>query len=166
MKKAKSIIIGLVIVFVMVGTAFAKSEGEHQQRGDRQKENIFKELNLTPEQQKKLDENRKAQRQDTEKLFSALKEKQVKLQDALKDHTVTRDKVEPLVKEMKSLQAQMVDHRIDGIFAVRDILTPEQFAKFQQMMEKRAKDRKGHFKNSSEKRKGVCQNQKQQKPVE
>jgi len=166
MKKAKSIIIGLAVVFVAVSAAYAKPQGEYQHRGDKQKENIFKELNLTPEQQKKLEENRKAQRQETEKLFSALKEKQAKLQEALKNPTVTRDKVEPLVNEMKSLQAQLVDHRIDGIFAVREILTPEEFAKFQQIMEKRGEGRKGRFKNSSEKQKNVCQDQKEQKPVE
>jgi len=166
MKKAKSIIIVLAVVFVTVSAAYAQPQGGYQQRDDKQKEHIFKELNLTPEQLKKLEENRKAQRQEVEKLFSALKEKQARLQETLKNPAVTRAIVDPLANEIKSLQAQLIDHRIGGIFAVKEILTPGQFAKFQQMMEKPGEVRKRRFQNWFERRKGASQGQKELKPAE
>ena len=143
------------MVFLMVSAGYAETQSECQQRGDRHKGRIFKELNLTQEQQKKLEENQKAQREEMTKLRSAIKEKQAKLQEELKNIAVTRAAVEPLVNEIKSLQAQLIELRIKGIFTVKKILTPEQFAKFQQMMEKRGEGRKGRFKNWHGRRKGM-----------
>ena len=72
-----------------------------------------------------------------------------------------QQKIEPLANEIKSLQAQLIDSRINGIFAVKEILTPEQFAKFQQMAEKWQKERKGNFRNWREKRMGGGLNKEQ-----
>jgi Spy/CpxP family protein refolding chaperone len=73
----------------------------------------------------------------------------------LKDPAVTRAKVEPLVNEIKSLQGQLIDQRIGGIFAVKEILTPEQIAQFNQLMEKRKEGRQGRFQQWRERRKGM-----------
>jgi len=166
MKNARSVIIGLAAVFVTVSIVCAQPQGGYQQRGGEGKENISKELNLTVEQQAKLKENRKAQRQEIEKLVKALKEKQAKLQEALKNPAVSKSTVQPLANEIKSLQAQLIDHRIDSIFAVKEILTPEQFAKFQQKTEKRKDGRKERFQKQHERRKGTSEDQKVEKPVE
>ncbi|MCX5656811.1 MAG: periplasmic heavy metal sensor [Candidatus Omnitrophica bacterium] len=155
MKNIKSIIIGLVVVFSMVSMVYAQTKGESRQHGDKQKGRVFKELNLTPEQEKKLEENRKAQGEEMTKLHMAIKEKQAKLQEELKNPLVTRATIEPLVNEIKFLQAELIDRRIGGIFAVKEILTPEQFSRFQQMTEKRQEDRKKHFKYRSTGSKGA-----------
>jgi Spy/CpxP family protein refolding chaperone len=144
MKKANLVIIGLAAVLILGSAACVYAEGEPQKRGKGHKESIFKELNLTPEQQKKLAENRRAQGEEMASLRASIKEKQDKLQGELKNPAVTREKVEPLVNEIKSLQARLIDHRVNGIFAVKKILTPEQLVKFEQMMEKGHKDKKGH----------------------
>jgi Spy/CpxP family protein refolding chaperone len=153
MKKIKTIIVGLTVVFLMASMVYAQTQGESRQRGDGQRGRIFKELNLTQEQEKKLEENRGVQREELMKLRMAIKEKQTKLQEELKNPALTRATVEPLVSEIKSLQAQLIDHRISGIFAVKEILTPEQFAKFQQMTEKRQENRKERFQNRRERKK-------------
>lgn len=155
MKKIKSIIIGLAIVFLMVSAVYAQIQCEHKQRGEGQRGGVFKELKLTPEQQKKLEENRKAQREEITKLRMAIKEKQQKLQEELKNPVVTKAAVEPIVNEIKSLQAQLIDHRISGIFAVKEILTPEQFAKFQQMTGRWQENRKEYFQNWRERRRFI-----------
>lgn len=154
MKKIKLITIGLVIFFLAVSSAYAQMQYEGRRAGDRLKESIYKELNLTPEQQKKLEENRKAQREKTMQLHAEMKEKQAKLQQVLKEPAVTRAAVEPLVNEIKSLQVQLIDQRVSGIFVVKEILTPEQIAKFNQLMEKRKEDRKGRFQKWRERREG------------
>lgn len=158
MKKINSTIIGLAVVILTVSAVYAQTQGESQQRGDGQKGRIFKELNLTPEQQKKLEENRKAQGEEMTNLRTAIKEKQTKLQEELKNPAVTKAIVESLVNEIKSLQAQLIDHRINGIFAVKEILTPEQFVKFEQMTEKGHKNKKGYMQNWRNNRKCIKQN--------
>ena len=143
MNKINRLAIGLAIVFLATSMAYAQMQGGFKQHKDKQREGIFKELNLTQEQQKKLEENRKAQRAEMSKLHEAIKEKQAKLQEELKNPGATRSTVLPLVNEIKSLQAQLIDHRINGIFAVKGILTQEQFVKFQSLIEKRQENRKG-----------------------
>ena len=164
MKKTRLVMIGLAVSFFTVSSVYAQEQmiGRHAQTqsvgkpdGARLKEGIYKELNLTPEQQKKLEENRKAQREKTSQLRTTMMEKEKQLQQALKDSGVTRVKVEPLVNEIKSLQAQLIDQRVSGIFAVKDILTPEQISKLNQLMEKRKEGRKGRFQEQQNRRKGM-----------
>lgn len=159
MKKIRLITIGLAIIFLTVSEAYAQMQYGVMPGGGRLKENIYKELNLTPEQQKKMEENRKAQREKTMQLHTAMKEKQAKLQEDLQNPAVTRATLEQLVSEIKSLQAQLIDERVNGIFAVKAILTPEQFTKFNQLMEKRKDGQKKPFQGRRERRKGIECNQ-------
>ena len=165
MKRIKVIVIGLVAVFLMASAVYAEAQSPGQKRAGWQKERVFKELNLTPEQEKKLEENRKAQGEAMKALFTASKEKEKKLQENLKNPAVTRAAVEPLVKEIKDLQGQLIERRIAGIFAVKEILTPEQFTKFQQMTEKRHETLKGRFQNWQKRRRGTDQNKGCAKPI-
>jgi Spy/CpxP family protein refolding chaperone len=143
MKKARVLVIGLAMIFVAVNGAYAQKQEKYHQVDQEKKESIFKELNLTPEQKKKLEDNRTAQDQELSRLRAAMKEKHQKLQQELNKPEVTRAAVEPLVNEIKSLQEKLLDHRINGIFAVKTILTPEQFVNFNQIMKKQMKEKRG-----------------------
>ncbi len=151
MRKMRVMVTVLAVVIFAAGSVYAQEQQKSQKRGEGEKGKIFKELKLTPEQEKKLEDNRKAQQEEMLKLREAVKANHEKLQAKLKDPAVTRGAIEPLVSEIKSLQAKLIDHRINGIFAVKAILTPEQFAKFNQIMEKQLKGRKGPSKESREK---------------
>ena len=155
MKKTGLVSIGLAVFFLMVSSVYAQEQSAGKPEGSRAKEGIFKELNLTPEQQNKLEENRKAQREKTSQLRERMMEKEKQLQQALKDPGVTKVKVEPLLNEIKSSQAQLIDQRVSGIFAVREILTPEQVSKLTQLMEKRKEGRKGRFQEGQKKHRGM-----------
>lgn len=170
MRNSKVIITGLAVLFLATA-AYAQTTAEKMPYGDSQKagqankggdkkEGIMKALDLTPEQQQKLKENRQAQRETAERLHKEIREKQEKLRSALKSPDVTKAAVTPLVNEIKSIQDQLIDLRVEGIFTVKSILTPEQFAKFQEMTEKmqekmkeKMKDRgKGHMQEGRENR--------------
>jgi len=142
----RSILIGVAIVFLAVTTAFAWGKDGPNSSDRKGKPEIFKELNLTEEQQKKIEENRSEQRKQRDALFKSVKEEHVKLQEALQDPSVTKEKVEPIVQKIKSLQAEMLDNRINAIFEAKAIMTPEQFAQFNQLMEKRKGEKGGRFK--------------------
>ena len=155
MDKIRLATIGLAIIFLTVSEAAAQMPGVGRQGGSRLKEDIFKQLNLTPEQQQKLGENRKAQREKMAQLLQAVKEKREELRKDLESATVTRDAVQPLVSDIKSLEAQLVDNRVNGIFAVKEILTPEQFAQFSQIMEKRKDGMAKRFQGRPGRQKGT-----------
>ena len=76
MKKTKFIILGLAAAFLALNTLPALAEGESGKRGGQgYKERLAKELNLTQEQENKLSENRKAQREQMQKLGEAIRQK-------------------------------------------------------------------------------------------
>ena len=151
MKKIGLVIVGLAVSLLAVGSVFAQEQSagmpEHKQMtgadAGKIKEGIYKELNLTPEQQQKLEANRKGQREKISQLRTAMMGKEKQMQQALKDPGAPRASVEVLVNEIKSLQGQLIDQRISGILAVKEILSPEQIAKLDQLMEKRKENRKG-----------------------
>ena len=151
MKKIKATVIGLAMVIFAAGAAYAQPGEGYNQNRENQKGRIPQELNLKSDQQKKLMENRKAQREAMEKLRSAIRAKEEELQQALSNPGVTQASVTPIVNQLKTLQGQMIDLRTKGILSVKAILTPEQFAKFQQMMQEHQKERKERFTQEREK---------------
>ena len=152
MKKKTQLIIGILIVSTLIaGSAFAENPNacSSDKRGGHYKERkeaIARELNLTSEQEKFLKDTKSAHRAEMAGLSQALKAKKQELQNALAKPGVTRQQVEPIAAEIKGIQSQMVDCRIDGILKIKTILTPEQFQKLQSKHEEWRKD--GHMKAS------------------
>jgi len=146
-------IVGVAVIFI-AGVAFAQPE---ETRGGPQQKNfkeiMQKKLGITEEQHQKLEANRKSQEEVMKSLRAAMQEQRSKLQEALKDPEATRSIVEPIVTEMKSLQAQLIDQRINGIFIAKSILTPEQFAKFNEIAGKHFQGKKGGLREKMKERK-------------
>lgn len=142
----QSLIIVAVGVMIVVPTVSAQPPGRMDKcpmdQLKKSADKIFKELNLTAEQKDKLKQNRKEQQEKMKDLGTQLMKKQAELRDKLDSPDVSRASVEPIAAELKALQAKMFDYRIDGIFAVKEILTPEQFAKFQEKVKGKKEDRK------------------------
>jgi protein CpxP len=156
MKKISLMVIALAVVFLTLSAVYAYGEDECRKPEGKSngKERVFQELNLAPEQKKQLEVNRSAQRQETEKLFNAIKQKQEQLRQALNNSETTQSSIAPLANEIKSLQAELLDNRIRGILAVKAILTPEQFAKFQEMAKNRQEKKGERFRNKRQEGKG------------
>ncbi|MEK7273669.1 MAG: Spy/CpxP family protein refolding chaperone [Candidatus Desantisbacteria bacterium] len=142
----QSLIIAAVGVMIVVPTISAQPHegmdglaiGHPEQAADK----IFKELNLTEEQKNKLKQNRKAQQEAMKGLRTQMMKKHAELRDTLSKPDVSRAIVEPIAAELKALQAKIMDCRLDGIFAVKEILTPEQYAKFQEKVKEKVENRK------------------------
>lgn len=145
------VVMAIVSVFV-AGPAFAFGPGACSDEGRKacfkeKKENLKKELNLTAEQDKMLTEAKDSHRAEMETLMKAIKDKRDALKEAIARPGVTRKSLEPIIADMKVLESQMVDHRIDGILKVKSILSPEQFQKLEKMKEgwhKGPKGQRGH----------------------
>lgn len=135
-KKIHVIIAVFIVVMIVAGNAFAyfdcDAKGRSGSRHNRDKmKNVAKELSLTADQEKRLEESKEAFRSRAKDLRIKLKEKHGLLQAELSKPGITRQQAEPIVNEIKALQSEMVEHRVNGIFKTKEILTPEQFAKLQ-----------------------------------
>lgn len=106
-------------------------------------EALYKELKLTDEQKKLLEENRKTHREEARAMFDEMRQKRALMKEELQKDSLDMAKINSINQDLKALQAKMLDHRLERILEVRKILTPEQFKKF---LEKTGQ-RRGHSKN-------------------
>ena len=150
MKKTMIVMAVVVAVVFIAGSVFAWGGCETHGKGSKEcsnKEEMNKELGLTTEQSKQLETGRQSHRAEVKILHDAMKVKKEELKAAIVKPGATRAQVELIANELKALQARMTDKRIDGIFAVKAILTPEQFAKLETMKEKNVNKRQGKHKD-------------------
>lgn len=96
------------------------------------KEAMTKELGLTEEQQTQLAEMRKASQGSGKQIMQAVQAAQVRLKEELGKYDSDPATVQQLATEIKTLQAQAIDHRIASVTRTKEILTAEQFAKIQE----------------------------------
>ncbi len=155
------------VLFVMLGVtallfetqAFARGPGGGMAGvrgfgggGGQHMERMMEELDLTEDQQQKLEANREAQIVNGKKLFKGFAEKQKELADELEKESTNRSAINALAGDLKDIQGQMIDHRIDSVLAVKEILTPEQFQKFSKGV-KSMRDERRNMKKKDHKKK-------------
>lgn len=101
---------------------------------------FFKDLGLTAEQKEKLKAQRESRKEASCALRDQMKTKMKVLHESLGQSTVDKAQLNTLVAEINMLKGQLFSQRIDGILAMKEVLTPEQFAKMQaRFAEKRGK---------------------------
>jgi zinc resistance-associated protein len=88
----------------------------------------FSGLNLTEDQQKKLDSLYQTYGKDVAKLHNTLGQKQLEMNSLLLEPNPDQSKVTNLQKELSGLQSSLNDKRINYQLEARKILTPEQVA--------------------------------------
>jgi Spy/CpxP family protein refolding chaperone len=136
-KLTKMIAVLTVVGFMGAGPAvYAMSEGDNPKSGKGVEcaagKEFMKELNLTPEQSEKLKAQREAKKENFKAMHEQLKTKMQALHGAIARPGAKREDVNGLVDEVNALKGQMFSQKIDGLFAMKEILTPEQFAKMQE----------------------------------
>lgn len=132
-----------IVAVLMVGglmiagpVAYAGHKGDDPEGGKGYKhgeaKDFFKDLHLTPEQREKLKTQREAKKENKKAAREQLKVKMQALHEAIAKPGTKRADVNELVGEVSTLKGQMFAQKIDGIFAMKEVLTPEQFAKMQE----------------------------------
>ncbi|MBI4668813.1 MAG: periplasmic heavy metal sensor [Elusimicrobia bacterium] len=142
------------------------SSKDREEKMERKHEQIFKELGLTPEQKKQLTEHRKIHREQARQLQKTLKEKRKILKQELEKSDFNEARVKEAHAQMKEIQNKLTDHRLEGILKVRQIMTAEQFKKFQELTRnKRKAGGRGFQKNKGRQGKGrFKQNESEEQP--
>ena len=139
----KKVLITLAACVFLSGTTFLWSEegavgnecGKGENRWEQKMDTLNKELGLSEEQTAKIKQIKTAQHQRLRELRKTMKEKRKELGELLQKQEATPESVKPCIQEHKDIQSQMIDQRVIGIFAIKDILSPEQFVKFQKVTE-------------------------------
>ena len=147
-KLTKTMAVLMVMGLMAAGpVAYANSDAEKTEGGKGYKhgegKEMFKDLNLTPEQKEKLKAQREAKQAEHKALREQMKTKMQALHDAISKPGTKRADVEGLVQEVNAIKGQMFSQMTDGVFAMKEVLTPEQFAKMQAKQKESWKEKRG-----------------------
>ncbi len=94
---------------------------------------VFKQLELSPEQEKQLSTHRAEHREQGKAIYKNIKTKREEIREELQKQDFDMKKIKKIHSELKSVYSRKADHRLEGILEVRKILTTEQFAKFMEL---------------------------------
>ncbi len=104
--------------------------GEMREKMRAKMQEVFKQLELSSEQQEQLQAHRKNYRGQAGQFRENMKAKKDAIRNELQKEELKMENVYKIHSELKDLLIQKADHRLEGILEVRKILTAEQFRKF------------------------------------
>jgi Spy/CpxP family protein refolding chaperone len=113
---------------------------------------MAEELKLTPEQKSQLDKQRDEFMAKTQVLREKIKTMRTALRQELDKPTSDKAHIDRLVTELKDAVGEQIRIKVDSVIALKQVLTPEQFAKMNELRSKHM--RKGEFGPKHDKRGG------------
>jgi periplasmic protein CpxP/Spy len=102
--------------------------------------NLVKELNLSPDQIQRLQQVRKNSQGKTKERRQALRSARQELNRLLQSNA-SADLVRQKRQQVQTLQREIADANFENTLAIREILTPEQRVKWQQLIQQRRQNR-------------------------
>ncbi len=127
-------------VMVLTSNLFAREPGDHPPGHEAMREKmrarmleVFKQLDLSPEQEKQLESHRSNHREQTKEIHKSIRAKKEEMRDELQKQELNMDKINNIHSELKNLHSKKADLRLGDILEVRKILTTEQFVKFMEL---------------------------------
>jgi periplasmic protein CpxP/Spy len=102
--------------------------------------NLVKELNLSPDQIQRLQQVRKNSQGKTKERRQALRTAKQELTQLLQGNA-SSDQIRQKRQQVQSLQKEVADSNFENTLAIREILTPEQRVKLQQLLQQRRQNR-------------------------
>ncbi|MCK4532278.1 Spy/CpxP family protein refolding chaperone [bacterium] len=132
--KAIGVCVGIMVISFLSVVAYAGSgyAGKGGDYGEKGVDNLAKELELTPKQQKQFNKQCEIVHKQKKKNWQLLKGKKRELKEELEKINLDERKTKKIIKEYKKLKAEVINQRIDSGLKMKKILTAEQFDKFHQ----------------------------------
>jgi len=129
--------LGIVGVMLLTSNVYSQPREDRFNRSDEMREKmkvkmleVFKQLDLSPEQETQLKTHRKNHRGQAGEFRESLKAKKEAIKNELQKEELNMENIYKIHNELKGLLSTKADHRLEGILEVRKILTAEQFRKF------------------------------------
>jgi len=143
MTKFKKVLFGFFGLYILAALSLAQAQNAPGSEGPSPKwhsgqriQGIYSQLNLTDDQKKQLEVNKQQHRAKMESARQEIKADKETLKEELMKPQLDMPKINAIHDQIKSLQNQMEDVKLNSILGVRTILTPEQFLKFINLMHK------------------------------
>lgn len=141
----KLLLLVVATVFLFASTVYAYHDDKKSQKSGSEEcrfEKLSEELGLTPEQQTRLEEQREAFKSKRKVLMEKMQVKNKALKEELEKPEVNRARADKNISDIQALTGEKLRSRVDRIIAMKDILTPEQFEKLQQKMNRKRRKSK------------------------
>jgi Spy/CpxP family protein refolding chaperone len=117
--------LGFLVIFA--GTSLAQMGGRMaERRAESRRGSMMKELNLTPDQETKIKKLRLELEKKQTVVDPKIKLARIAMKEVLMADKLDRAAIEKQVKEISGLQLEKKLNFVDHMFAVYNILTPEQ----------------------------------------
>lgn len=88
---------------------------------------MLEEIDLTDEQEAQIEEQKEVQKEKSKELWQKIKAKHDELRTELEKPESNKEAIDKTVSELNALNAEKMENRVNGILAIKGILTPEQF---------------------------------------
>ncbi len=129
--------LGIVGVMLLTSNVYSQPPEDHFNRHEEMREKmkarmleVFKQLDLSPEQEEQLQAHRDNHREQGREFHESLRAKKEAIRNELQKEELNMEEIYKIHNELKGLLSNKADHRLEGILEVRKILTAEQFRKF------------------------------------
>ena len=124
------------------------SGGEMRHKGGPEgMKNFMKELNLTEEQKATLKAKREAAKTEIDAIRAQMKPEMEKMMDLMHSPNSTKQQVYAQIDKVGSLKTQMHKIRAGNLIELKEILTPEQKTKLQEIVAKKKEQMKQRGEN-------------------
>jgi len=147
-----AVLIGLSVYIICTTSSIpaAWRRDAFKKRMFAKQEQIYNTIGLTDAQKKLLEENRNKYREQKKVLFTQMHQRMNLLRQELEKSELNMQEIYQTNDELKQLQDRLLDQRLECILQIRQILSPEQFKKFEDKINESAryfKDRRARKKD-------------------
>ncbi|MFC1644195.1 Spy/CpxP family protein refolding chaperone [Candidatus Omnitrophota bacterium] len=123
------------------GAGFEGSEGKKGKDHEKYFQEMIDKMDLSKEQREQFKTHREEQKAQMKELKDALKEKRKALHAELKNYDSDESTIKSTVAELKTIQGQMLDQKVNSFLGMKKILTPEQFQKMNELRDEKRKQK-------------------------
>ncbi len=100
-------------------------------------QDLMDKLDLTEEQRETLKARREENLEKMKELREAMNENRQALREELLKDDYSKTAVKKTVREMKDIQGDMIEQRVDHFLQMKEVLTSEQYRKFTELAERK-----------------------------
>ncbi|NQU95075.1 MAG: periplasmic heavy metal sensor [Candidatus Omnitrophica bacterium] len=157
MKLRKIALFGIAVTFFLSSAICAQAyHGEKEGAGEcnvqEKHSKLTEELGLTPEQETRLKEDRRAFMEKNKELGKKMRSKRKELKGELEKPAIDTTRVGKIINDIKELTGEKLQNRVNKIVSMKSTLTPEQCEKLQSKMKKKYRSHKRSNKNGHKSR--------------
>ncbi|MEA3489362.1 MAG: hypothetical protein U9R44_03345 [Candidatus Omnitrophota bacterium] len=140
MRRSKILVPMLIAALLLTSVDARAYPCEGKSKGWERKEetidDVLDELDLAAKQERQIDRQRRRQRRILKELALKLQARMEALGEEMKRYAVDHEKVDALVRRIARLKGEILLVRIEGMLAIKEILTPRQYRKLTRKLEK------------------------------